>query len=344
MQPRITIRDIASQAGVHFTTVSMALRGYTRIPEATRARIRMIADRMGYRPDAMLSALSDYRKSQKARPHQATLGWVNNHPVRDHLLSTPIYRQFFEGARDRANQLGFKLDEFWLHEPGLTKQRLTTILRTRNVRGVLIAPQPAENMRIDLLPWDEIAAVAIGFSLRSPQLSRVGPNQYHSMRTILREVRQLGYRRLGFVMDKELDQRSDSNWQAAFWVDHHAQPTKDQVAPFWYGSAGIDTNAFEAWLKRERPEVILPCGGSTWPILRRLGYRVPEDIGVVNHNIHAGNDYLAGIDESGPRTGVVALELLVAMINRQEFGLPEKPQQVLVEGVWTPGQTLRRLR
>lgn len=343
MQPRITIRDIAKQAGVHFTTVSMALRGHPRIPEETRERIRGIAERMGYRPDAMLSALSDYRKGLRKRRHQGTLAWINNHPVKDRLLSTMLYRQYFEGARDRADQLGYKLEEFWLREPGLTRRRVSSILRARGIQGVLVAPLPVANMEIDLLPWDEIAAVTIGFSLRSPLLNRVAPHQYHTMRTILREVRKLGYRRLGFVMGEEFDQRCDSNWQAAFWVDYHAQPAENRVEPFWYDSSELDEADFAAWMNRERPDVVLPTGGFLTPYIRRLGHRVPEDIGVVNHNVAPGDDYMSGMDESGVRTGMVAMEMLVAMVNRRDFGIPEIPQQMLIEGTWVPGETLRRI-
>jgi LacI family transcriptional regulator len=343
MQPRVTIRDIAQKARVHFTTVSMALRNHPRIPEATKERIRKIADKMGYRPDAMLSALSDYRQSQRTRTHQATLAWINNHPVRERLLAVGLYEQYYRGAAERAEQLGFKLEEFWLREPGMTRARMATILRTRGIRGVLVAPLPGAGMEIDLLPWEQIAAVTFGFSLSSPQLNRVAPNQYHTMRTILSEVRKLGYRRIGFIMSRDFDQRCDGNWQAAFWVDYHAQPVANRVEPFWHESEEIDEEAVAAWLREQRPEVLVPTGGHILATVRHLGYRIPEDIGLVNHNITPAETYLSGMDENGLRTGAVAMEMLVAMVNRQEFGIPAIPQQSMVEGIWMPGQTLRRM-
>lgn len=343
MQPRVTIRDIAKKARVHFTTVSMALRNHPRIPAATKERIRRIAEKMGYRPDAMLSALSDYRQSLRTRRHQATLAWINNHPVRERLLAIPLYRQYYEGAFKRAAQLGFTLEEFWLREPGMTRARMATILRTRGIRGVLVAPLPGAGMEIGLLPWDQLAAVTFGFSLRSPLLNRVAPNQYHAMRTILAEVRKLGYRRVGFVMERDFDQRCDSNWQAAFWVDYHAQPPEDRVEPYWHESNEVDEEAVHAWIREQRPEILLPTGGHMLGTVRHLGYRIPEDLGLVNHNIPPGEDYLAGIDENGLRTGAAAVEMLVAMVNRQEFGIPVIPQQLLIEGIWMPGQTLRRM-
>ena len=64
-RPRVTLAAIAAQAGVHVTTVSLALRNSPRLPIATRDRIRKLADELGYAPDPMLQALVAYIKSQE---------------------------------------------------------------------------------------------------------------------------------------------------------------------------------------------------------------------------------------------------------------------------------------
>ncbi|ADB49422.1 LacI family DNA-binding transcriptional regulator [Conexibacter woesei] len=48
---RIGIKEVASAAGVSVTTVSHALNGKGRLPEATRLRVRNVADQLGYRPN-----------------------------------------------------------------------------------------------------------------------------------------------------------------------------------------------------------------------------------------------------------------------------------------------------
>jgi DNA-binding LacI/PurR family transcriptional regulator len=49
---RIGIKEVAVAAGVSVTTVSHALNGKGRLPEETRARVRRVADELGYRPNA----------------------------------------------------------------------------------------------------------------------------------------------------------------------------------------------------------------------------------------------------------------------------------------------------
>lgn len=51
-QGRAGIRDVAAAAGVSITTVSDALNGKGRLPDATRRHVREVADRLGYRPSA----------------------------------------------------------------------------------------------------------------------------------------------------------------------------------------------------------------------------------------------------------------------------------------------------
>ena len=53
---RVTLSDIAKEAKVHVTTVSLALRDHPRIPAETKQRIKDLAKKMGYAPDPILSA------------------------------------------------------------------------------------------------------------------------------------------------------------------------------------------------------------------------------------------------------------------------------------------------
>jgi len=345
MTPRVTVRDLAKLAGVHFTTVSMALRNHPRIPAPTRNRIKKLAKKMGYRPDAMLNALSIYRQGTKKPCFQATIAWINAHPARETLYHTALYREYFRGARERAEELGYKLEEFWLGEPGLTQQRLGVILNSRGIQGALVAPLDSHSdmKTMDVVPWRKLSAVSLSFSLRHPQIHTVTASQYRGMRSSLHELRKLGYRRIGFLMDSDLDLRGDHNWQAAFWVDYHSQPREWRVEPFWSPSGQVPKKPFRKWLETQRPDVITPCGAYVADIVRDLGLKVPRDIGLAHHNVDSDIKAFSGMDQCGSRIGASALEYLVDMLNRQECGVPESPKQILIEGHWVRGKTVRKV-
>jgi DNA-binding LacI/PurR family transcriptional regulator len=57
----VGIKEVAIAAGVSTTTVSHALNGKGRLPEATRERVREIATRLGYRPSALARGLAGGR-------------------------------------------------------------------------------------------------------------------------------------------------------------------------------------------------------------------------------------------------------------------------------------------
>jgi DNA-binding LacI/PurR family transcriptional regulator len=54
---RVSIRDVAAEAGVSVTTVSHALNGKGRLHPDTRRRVREVADRLGYRPNPAARSL-----------------------------------------------------------------------------------------------------------------------------------------------------------------------------------------------------------------------------------------------------------------------------------------------
>lgn len=61
MSEKIGIKDVAAAAGVSITTVSHALNGKGRLPVETRDRVREVADRLGYRPNAAARNLAGGR-------------------------------------------------------------------------------------------------------------------------------------------------------------------------------------------------------------------------------------------------------------------------------------------
>src|SRR4051812_1455367 len=54
---RVTIHDVAREAGVSLTTVSMSMNGKGTISAATRARVRATAERLGYQADPLARGL-----------------------------------------------------------------------------------------------------------------------------------------------------------------------------------------------------------------------------------------------------------------------------------------------
>ncbi len=336
---RVTLRDIAQRAGVHYSTVSLALRNRPGVPPDTCARLQRLAAELGYRPDPMLASLSRYRRHAPRERYQATLAWVTNFATRTGWRAEEIYGEYYAGARERAAELGFRLQEFWLREQEMTAARATQILRARGIVGLLVAPQPTPAEEV-ALEWEQFSAVAIGYSLARPQLHMVGPNQYRCLRLAMEEMAARDYRRIGLVMRQASDDRVDHNWLAGYLVAQRTRPKRDRIEalllPDW------DDGALAEWLQRERPDGVISKCAETLPALRRLGYRVPRDLGVaLLTRVKPGRD-IAGIIESPAEVGAAAIDYLAGMLQRSERGIPTQPRRLLIEGCWIEGATVRR--
>lgn len=335
---RVTLRDVAQAAGCHYSTVSLALRDHPRLPAATRERVRHAARELGYVADPLLSSLSSYRCARRPAPFQSTLAWITNHPTAGGWKQAAVFHHYFLGAAERARTLGYRLDVFWLRERGMNPARASQILRARNVSGLLIAPNPAPGARLEL-DWSSFSAVALGYTLASPGLHLVSTHQYRSIRIALQRLAERGYRRIGLVMPELSDTRVDHNWLAGYLTWQQDVPGRQRLPhlfpPAW------DDQSFAAWFRRHRPDAIVTKNPEVLPVLRRLGVRVPGDVGVAFLTVSGSDREFAGIDENPREVGAAAVDYVAGMIHRNEHGVPLLPQRVLIDGTWVEGATVR---
>jgi LacI family transcriptional regulator len=338
---RVTLRDIARRAGCHFTTVSLALRGRPEIPTRTRDRILAVARELGYAPDPLLASLASYRHEGRGPHYRATLAWVTNFPTRRGWAEEEIYREYHFGAKERAQALGYDLQEFWLRDDAMTPARAAQILVARGINGLLLAPQPAPSAVLDL-DWSRFSAVAIGYSIASPALHMVGPNQYRCVKLAMEKLLERAYRRIGLVMLRASDDRVDHNWLAGYLVMQQQLARRDRLPalllPRW------DEAAFAAWLNRHRPDAIISKCAEALPALRRLGYHPPRDLGAAFLTRVKPTREVSGVSESPLEVGAAAVDFLAGMIHRNDRGIPDRPRRLLIEGEWFDGRTVRAAR
>ncbi|MBE2215586.1 MAG: LacI family DNA-binding transcriptional regulator [Opitutaceae bacterium] len=334
----MTLRDIAKAAGVHFSTVSLAMRDHPRLSRATCKKVQSTARELGYVPDPMLASLANYRLSLRPVEYRATLAWVTAFPERDQWRRNTIFREQYEGARARAEALGYKLEEFWLCQPGMTARRASHILRTRNITGLIIAPLPMAGgvLRLD---WPQFSAVAIGYSLSSPPLHLVCAHQFRCIRLALHELAMRGYRRVGLVMLKSSDDRVDNNWLAGYLVEQYAEGGREHLRPLLLDA--WDETSFEAWLLRERPDAVVSKVPQTLSALRARGIAVPQDMGVAYLSPMNPGDEHSGVNENSESVGAAAVDFVAGMLHRNERGVPALPHRLLIDGVWIEGRTTR---
>jgi LacI family transcriptional regulator len=352
MNSRVTLTDVAKRAGVHYTTVSLALRNHPRLPKATRQRLCEIAEHMGYRPDPLLHALAEYRNGKKERLGIATVAYITNDGTRCAWKQIPAQVEIFLGAEQRAEKLGYKLEHFWRGEPQMTDSRLNDVLRARGISAVLIGPDPNHNNALPQLDWNKFAAIKIGFSVKSSLLHRVSIDRPAALDQALRRAIENGYRRVAVAIDQTWEHSAQMIGIAQAF-ESPPDSSFDQISIFVFSKnleRGRHQNLsfgeigeFNHWIKNYFPDVLI----STSHLIQRdelRGLNISADIGFADLMLEVFDGSLAGVRENYRVVGETAIEVLSAHMSQHVYGVPSIPTTTLVSGTWFDGGSLGSIK
>jgi LacI family transcriptional regulator len=121
---RITMQDVALEAGVSLMTVSRVVNNKDGISDATRQRIQAIIDRLGYRPSDIARSLATDRTS--------TIGLV----VIDN--SNPFFSEIARGVEHEAYALGYNVFLCNTEEDTEREQAVLRSLEEKRVDGLIL--------------------------------------------------------------------------------------------------------------------------------------------------------------------------------------------------------------
>lgn len=333
-----TLQDIAERAGFHRSTVALALRNSPRISRETREKIKAIADGFGYRVNPLVAALMKARRMGSETRH-LTLAFVTNHPTRFGWRQSDSGRSdSFSEAVMRAEDLGYNLEHFWFGEPGMTPSRFTDILVTRNIHGLIIGELPPGQDSVSL-PWERFCTVALGLTLKSPQLHRVTGNHFETASIGMQQCRSRGYRRVGFVFsDADSSSAIMDRWLGAYFLQQTKYPLSDRVSIC--PGMPTDETSFSTWFRNEKPDALLVTQAA--PVLgwlRSMHYDVPRDVGLVELK-DSPQLNSSGVHYNAAKVGAAAVDMLVSLLHQNETGVPLNQREIALAGEWREGNTL----
>ncbi|MDF3130110.1 LacI family DNA-binding transcriptional regulator [Kiritimatiellaeota bacterium B1221] len=331
--------DIARAAGVHQSTVSRALRGDPALPEVTRKRLSALAERMGYRPNPLVSALIAERRRGRRSGRGSVLAVLSagKHPEAWRENPQGSYAQLYEYMKTHAHRLGYGLEEYALDDPHTGgPKRLQQILLSRGIRGILLAPMPLEVNEIDF-DLREFAAVALRLYLQRPLLDRVTPDYFSVMYTALEKLNATGHRRVGFLSNSEVDERVRHRSLGAYLVKQQAVPAQ-YYKPMIYGD--WSDSDFLAWVQKGKLDAVVT---SIYPqylraqqCLVKNGWTLPRDLSLICLDCHADTEE-AGMQHNLEQEAVSAINFLTKKVESADFGVPAQSCRLSIPGRWRDG-------
>jgi len=320
---RVTIREVARQAGVSISTASRALNQKGDIAPARRTSIVEIARKLGYTPSAVARALVSGRTR--------TLGAV----ITDN--ASPVYAQALRGVQDVATQAGFGV--LFCNSADSQEQALQCLamLRSKQVDGVLIAPVQTDRRDVEQLEQDGVPFV---FLLRHfPEyrhMDYVVTDNVAGGRLLADHLLDLGHTRIGHIAGPPHTSTAQgrlAGYRQALAARGIAV-AQDLIVHAPYSVAGGCEAAHRLLNRTDRPSAIFAATDlqavGVFRAAQQYGLRIPEDVALAGGDDIELAEFLrvplTTFRQPAREIGALATEILVAKLTGNQ---PEARQVVI---------------
>lgn len=280
MTRRLSMRELAEQAGVSATTVSRVFRGEGYVGEETRQRILRLAKETGFKPRA-------YRKRAALTAHDAVIGVV----VPD--LSNAFFQQIIRAMTNVFDQHGVEVLLCDTNESPSKEIRSLSMLRDLHINGLIVAPT-SENASYNTAFLKELnekgtAIVLLDRDIKGAGLCGVFQNSYDGAFNAVCKLIEMGHKCIatvgGPITSKPGLDRMVGYMDA---LKTHDMEVRQEF--ILYGDFKVESGyELTERLLREHPEVTaifaannLMSVGSLRAI-RNAKMRVPDDIAFISY-------------------------------------------------------------
>ena len=334
----ISVRELAKIAGVSPSTVSLALNDSTKLPEATKSRIKQIAKKHGFIKNTRLAGILKATVSTRYDNKGEVIAWIETRNKRaDWDKNSPS----FIAMSERAAEYGYKAEPFWFFEEGMSPQRSNQILKSRGITGLLIKSPPyalRQNGRLTLpIEWESFCTVEVDDTITEPRLNRVRHNHLGGIWMTLRELEQMGYRRIGFCVLKNIELATHHRWTAGYF--------------YWGKLRGLNIEPLicerynpeeiARWIQYYQLDVVISPGIEVLTALESIGMSIPREVGYASLDVQGeAMSNIAGINQQRYLQHSMAVDLLVTLLHRGAKGVPNAPICWLANSKWQTGKTL----
>ncbi len=310
----VRLKDIAQQAGVSVMTVSKVLRDAPDISAPTKARVRALANQMGYVPDST---------AQSLRTRTSKFFGVVIPAATD-----PTFARILLALEERAFELGIELIlSHSLNQEGREEVCIQRLL-ARRVDGIFI--WPAHRMRPDARIFQTLAERRTPVVILGPpapfcrQFVSVGTDDLLASYSATQHLLQLGHRKIAYFTGPNAAIWSQERYEGYRRALREAHLEVDERLVFQAGSTIEDGAAAALQFVNESTQataiqavndtVAIGCATT----FLQQGVRIPQELSIVGFGNIMTSEYfrvpLTTLREPKYRLGIAAMDLMQKLL------------------------------
>jgi DNA-binding LacI/PurR family transcriptional regulator len=317
---RVSIKDIARAAAVSHSTVSRALSDSPLVKAETKARIKRLAQEMGYSPDAQARSLVMGRTK--------TIGLVVT------SITDPFIGEIVEAIENTALDHGYSVILSSSRAQPDREIAAVGMLHSKRVDGVIVT-----SSRVGALYQDHLERLGVPVVLLNSHSAQSGPYTFsisvddrHGANLATEHLIQLGHRRIAYVEGPA--NHSNNLERLAGYRRALAQagfPFRPALVMPGTGRTGSGERALYRIMDVDRPPTAVFCYNDMTAIglmhaARRAGLSIPHDLAVVGFDDIPFASYvcpsLTTIAQPKAEMGRQAMRMVLALIpNRDLHGV-----------------------
>jgi DNA-binding LacI/PurR family transcriptional regulator len=316
---KITIHDVARQAGVSTKTVSRVLNQQGEISSETRARVQAVIDALGYRPNILARSLVSRRSGMLG-----VVTWGLDHFAPSRIVV---------GIEQRASELGYSLFlQLMTHPTDTGAESILNTLADHRVEGIIWdIPEVGDNHAwLEQVTLDNLPPIVFITARARSGMDTVSVDNRRGAELAVQHLIEQGRRRIGLISGPagwwETDERR-AGWRSALEQAGLEAPQNHITAAAWTVESG--DKALQRLL--EQDQLIDGVFASSDDIAlgalaaaARAGRYIPDNLALVGFDNIPQSAYfqppLSTIDQPLARTGRTAVDLLLERIERRRGG------------------------
>ena len=332
----VSLKTIAERCGVSTATVSKALNDHKDISEATRKRVRQVADELGYFPNAAARALKTNRSYNIGVLFEEEAGRGLTHEYFSGVLN---------GLKKQAEKLGYDITFINTCFEN-RKMSYYDHCRYRNFEGVAIVCADFNEPDVVELMNSELPVVTIDYVHHN--CTAVTSNNIQGIEELVKYIYSQGHRKIAYIHGQEgstvTRERLASFYRAVDELGLELPQNYIRTANYLEIQGAAEQTKELLNLPNPPSCIIYPddtslIGGRN--VIIKRGMKIPQDISVAGYDGTMMSQLLypklTTISQNTELIGEEAAKRLIGTIEKPKTTLVER---VVIEGSLIPGQSV----